>query len=112
MKGIFSSHPHQALISPDGSPVRVQYLQTGQLVWTTFFNQHDIQHETIAVPPSFSTDTQFLSFGRVDYFHAEFDSVRVIHTNTYVSKTKGFQPSYSTCAQFYESKRIDVKTKG
>ena len=42
----------------------------------------------------------------------EFDSVRVLHTAAPVGKTKGLQAVFPTCAQFYESVNVGVKSKG
>ena len=111
LKGIFSSHPHvpgQA----DSEPVRVQYIHAGPLVWTTFFQQHDDKHETIVIPPGIVTDIKYLTVGHDEDFYSNFDSVRVLHTTAYVAKTKGHQATFPMCAQFYESSRVDKKSKG
>ena len=111
MKGIFSSHPH-APGQVDTEPVRVRYIHSGPLVWTSFFQQHDDKHENIVVPPGITTDIKYLTTGHDEDFQLNFDSVRVLHTTSYVSKTKGHQAAFPTCAQFYEAKIVDTKTKG
>ncbi len=72
MKGIFSSHPH-APGEADSEPVRVRYVHTGPLVWTTFFQQHNDQHQTLVVPPGITTDVKYLTSGQEDVFHQVHD---------------------------------------
>ena len=111
MKGIFSTHPHAS--GDSGSePARVRYIHTGPSVWTSFFNQHDDKHETIVVPPDITTDIQYLTVGHEQDFEKEFDSVRVLHTNTFIFKTRGHQAIFPYCAHLTESKRVEAKTKG
>ena len=111
MKGIFSTHPHASGDS-GFEPARVRYIHTGSLVWTSFFNQHDDKHETIVVPPDITTDIQYLTVGHEQDFDKEFDSVRVLHTNTFIFKTRGHQAIFPYCAHLTESKRVEAKTKG
>ena len=68
MKGIFSSHPH-APNEVDSEPVRVRYVHAGSLVWTTFFQQHNDQHNTIVVPPGITTDVKYLTTDQEEMFH-------------------------------------------
>ena len=71
MKGIFSSHPH-APNEVDSEPVRVRYVHAGALVWTTFFQQHNDQHNTIVVPPGITTDVKYLTTDQEEMFHKVF----------------------------------------
>lgn len=111
MRGIFSTHPH----APGGgteAQVRVQYIHAGSGVWTTFFAQHDDKHGTVVVPPGASVHLTELTSNHNTEFYEEFDSVRVLYTREYVSSTRGHQHTFPNCVQFYESRRVDMKTKG
>lgn len=78
MKGIFSSHPH-APNEVDSEPVRVRYVHAGSMVWTTFFQQHNDQHNTIVVPPGITTDIKYLTTDQEEIFH------KVISTFPHIS---------------------------
>jgi hypothetical protein len=111
MRGIFSTHPH-APGGGDEAQVRVQFIHAGPAVWATFFAQHDDKHETIVVPPGVAVHITELTANHKEEFYQDFDSVRVLYTSQYAARTRGHQHIFPSCVQFYETRRVDKKTKG